>query len=89
MSGTTSNQTTSNQMKAVVCQNGKLDVRDVARPEPGEGNVPLKVLRAGICGSDLHARTHCDDTADIATGGRVRQFHALGRRGGDGPRIRR
>lgn len=58
--------TTGNQMKAVVCQNGKLDVRDIPRPEPGEGNVLLKVLRAGICGSDLHARTHCDDTADIA-----------------------
>ena len=53
-------------MKAVVCHNGELDVQEVPTPEPGKGNVLLKVLRAGICGSDLHARTHCDDTADLA-----------------------
>ncbi|NLG46872.1 zinc-binding dehydrogenase [Gordonia sp. (in: high G+C Gram-positive bacteria)] len=52
-------------MKAVVCQEGTLDVREVAKPEPGPGHVLIKVLRAGICGSDLHARTHGDVVADI------------------------
>ena len=40
----------------------------VERPEPtpGSGQVRLKVLRCGICGSDLHARTGIDDWADMA-----------------------
>jgi threonine dehydrogenase-like Zn-dependent dehydrogenase len=35
-------------------------------PSPGEGQVLLDVVRCGICGSDLHARYHCDDLADVA-----------------------
>lgn len=53
-------------MKAVVCHNGELAVEEIPIPEPGKGNVLLKVRRAGICGSDLHARVHCDETAAIA-----------------------
>lgn len=53
-------------MRAVVCHQGELTVADVATPEPGPGEVLLRVRRAGICGSDLHARRHCDDTADVA-----------------------
>lgn len=34
-------------------------------PEPGPGHVLIQVLRAGICGSDLHARVHGDVAADI------------------------
>ena len=47
-------------MKAVVCQNTELSVMERAEPVPGTGQVLLKVLRCGICGSDLHARRHCD-----------------------------
>jgi threonine dehydrogenase-like Zn-dependent dehydrogenase len=47
-------------MKAVVCQNSLFRLEDRPDPEPGEGQVLLKVLRCGICGSDLHARQHCD-----------------------------
>lgn len=47
-------------MKAVVCQNTELAVRDLKAPVPGRGQVLLKVLRCGICGSDLHLRQHCD-----------------------------
>ncbi|MFT4087290.1 MAG: zinc-binding dehydrogenase [Gordonia sp. (in: high G+C Gram-positive bacteria)] len=54
-------------MKAVVCHQGSLDVQDVATPEPGPRQVLVKVLRAGICGSDLHARKHCDDVAEVAS----------------------
>lgn len=53
-------------MKAVVCQHSELTVQDVPTPEPGPGNLLLKVTRAGICGSDLHARVHCELTADVA-----------------------
>ncbi len=52
-------------MKAVVCENTKLEVADVPDPEPGQGHLLIDVKRAGICGSDLHARHSCDDVADI------------------------
>ncbi|TXH87003.1 MAG: alcohol dehydrogenase [Rhodoferax sp.] len=47
-------------MKAVVCQNAELTVRDLSDPALEKGQVRLKVLRCGICGSDLHVRHHCD-----------------------------
>ena len=47
-------------MRAVVCRNGQLSVMDRPEPQPGVGQVLLKVLRCGICGSDLHIRHHCD-----------------------------
>ncbi|WP_280333026.1 zinc-binding dehydrogenase [Nocardia wallacei] len=53
-------------MKAVVCSEGKLEVADLAGPRPGRGQLLINVLRCGICGSDLHARVHCDDLADLA-----------------------
>ena len=34
-------------------------------PVPEKGQVLLKVLRCGICGSDLHARHHCDSWHDL------------------------
>ena len=52
-------------MKAVVCQEERLDVVDVPEPEPGQGQVLIEVLRCGICGSDLHARHNCDELADV------------------------
>lgn len=42
-------------MRAAGCNApGKLFVHDVPVPEPGPGEVLLKVSRCGICGSDLH-----------------------------------
>jgi (R,R)-butanediol dehydrogenase/meso-butanediol dehydrogenase/diacetyl reductase len=32
----------------------KLEIRDVPAPDPGEGEVLLRVHRCGICGTDLH-----------------------------------
>ncbi|MCW2759969.1 MAG: Diacetyl reductase [Marmoricola sp.] len=54
-------------MKAVVCHETELAVADVADPVPGPGQVLLEVTRAGICGSDLHARRHADQLADLAS----------------------
>ena len=54
-------------MRAVVCQHANLQVEDLADPVPGPGQVRLEVLRCGICGSDLHARTGMDEWADMAT----------------------
>jgi len=52
-------------MRAVICNEGVLEVADVPTPKPGRGQVLLSVLRCGICGSDLHARHHCDELADL------------------------
>ncbi len=52
-------------MRAVACQNAELSVVEREVPEPGKGQLVIDVLRAGICGSDLHARHHCDELADV------------------------
>jgi D-arabinitol dehydrogenase (NADP+) len=44
-----------NTMKAVIYDEpGKFEVREVAIPEPGPGEVLLQILVAGVCGTDLH-----------------------------------
>ena len=52
-------------MRAVTCQESKLEVTERPDPVPGKGQVLLDVLRCGICGSDLHARHHADEQADV------------------------
>src|SRR5262245_52150060 len=47
-------------MKATICRNSELSVADLPDPTPSKGQVLVDVLRCGICGSDLHARYHCD-----------------------------
>ena len=42
-------------MRAAVMRNSQLIVDEVPLPEPGEGEVLVKTLACGICGSDLHA----------------------------------
>ena len=54
-------------MRAVVCQEATLRVAERPSPEPGRGQVVLEVLRCGICGSDLHARHHADELAEVAS----------------------
>lgn len=41
-------------MRAAVMRNRKLMVDDVPTPKPGPGEVLVKTLACGICGSDLH-----------------------------------
>ncbi len=53
-------------MKAVACHRGELEVVDLPTPVPGRGQVLIRVIRAGICGSDLHARTHGDEAAAVS-----------------------
>jgi threonine dehydrogenase-like Zn-dependent dehydrogenase len=47
-------------MKAVVCKDKNLSVAERPEPKPSRGQVLVKVVRCGICGSDLHVRKHCD-----------------------------
>jgi threonine dehydrogenase-like Zn-dependent dehydrogenase len=53
-------------MRAVVCSQAELEVLERPEPVPGRGQVRIEVLRCGICGSDLHARTGRDAWADLA-----------------------
>ena len=55
-------------MRAAVMRDSKLVVDDVDSPVPGPGEVLVKTLACGICGSDLHALKHGKDFADNAPG---------------------
>ena len=52
-------------MRAVSCVDATLSVVELPDPAPAKGQLLLGVLRCGICGSDLHAREHCDDLAEV------------------------
>jgi threonine dehydrogenase-like Zn-dependent dehydrogenase len=58
-------------MRAAVMRNRQLVVADVPPPDPGPGEVLVKTLACGICGSDLHALRHAE------------QFVAASRRAGN------
>src|SRR5919108_5408834 len=47
-------------MRAVVMRDRKLVVAEVPVPEPGTGEVLVRTLACGICGSDLHALKHAE-----------------------------
>jgi threonine dehydrogenase-like Zn-dependent dehydrogenase len=47
-------------MRATVMRNKKLVVADIAVPAPGPGEVLVKTLACGICGSDLHALKYAE-----------------------------
>ena len=39
--------------QAVMTSPGKIEIRDVPAPVPGEGEVLLRIRRIGVCGSDF------------------------------------
>ena len=47
-------------MRAAVMRSQRLVVADLPPPEPGPGEVLVKTLACGICGSDLHALKHAE-----------------------------
>jgi threonine dehydrogenase-like Zn-dependent dehydrogenase len=51
-------------MRATVMRNKTLVVDEVPTPEPGPGEILVKTLACGICGSDIHFLTHADELAD-------------------------
>jgi L-iditol 2-dehydrogenase len=40
--------------QAVMVAPGQVEMREVPRPTPGPGEVLLRILRIGVCGSDVH-----------------------------------
>lgn len=52
-------------MRAVVCHQSELTVESLPDPVPGRGQVLVRTLRAGICGSDLHMRLHSEEMAEL------------------------
>ena len=45
-------------MRAVVRRDGRLSCEEIDEPVPGEGQVLVRTLACGICGTDLHALGH-------------------------------
>jgi threonine dehydrogenase-like Zn-dependent dehydrogenase len=53
-------------MRAAVMRNSQLVVDTIADPVPNEGEVLVKTLACGICGSDLHALKHAAKLVEVA-----------------------
>jgi threonine dehydrogenase-like Zn-dependent dehydrogenase len=56
-------------MRATIMRNGALVVEEVPDPTPGPGQVLVKTLACGICGSDLHALEHGDKLVQLGREG--------------------
>ncbi|MCA3710631.1 MAG: alcohol dehydrogenase catalytic domain-containing protein, partial [Phenylobacterium sp.] len=59
-------------MRAVIRRNKQLVCDEVADLSPGPGQILVRTLACGICGSDLHALHHMEhmiETATRASGG--------------------
>jgi threonine dehydrogenase-like Zn-dependent dehydrogenase len=59
-------------MRAVAARAGRLELVEVPRPEPGDGEVLVRVLACGICTSDVHFLAHGEEfvRTSIESGGR-------------------
>jgi threonine dehydrogenase-like Zn-dependent dehydrogenase len=53
-------------MRAAVLRDQKLVVDTIPDPVPGPGEVLVRTLACGICGSDLHALQHAQQLVDMA-----------------------
>ncbi|WP_316397721.1 zinc-binding dehydrogenase [Bradyrhizobium sp. 33ap4] len=53
-------------MRAAIFRNGEIVVDRVPEPKPGAGQVLVKSLACGICGSDLHARKHAHRMVELS-----------------------
>lgn len=53
-------------MRAAIFRGGDIVVGDVAEPVPAAGQVLVKTLACGICGSDLHAAKHARRMVAVA-----------------------
>lgn len=61
-------------MKAAVLNAGALTIEDVPEPTPRAGEIMVKPLACGICGSDLHAKDHAGHLCDLLSRAGFRGF---------------
>ncbi len=61
-------------MRAAIMRESRLVVDDAPDPVPGPGEVLVKTLACGICGSDLHALKHTKQFVENAPGGALSAF---------------
>src|SRR4051794_14048276 len=54
-------------MRAAVMRGGALVVDEVPEPRPGAGQLLVRTLACGICGSDLHTLSHGDLMVEMST----------------------
>ena len=52
-------------MRAAIFRNGEIVVDHLPEPTPGPGQVLVRTLACGICGSDLHARKHAHRMVEL------------------------
>ena len=52
-------------VRAAIFRNGEIVTDTLPEPVPGAGQVLVKTLACGICGSDLHARRHAHRMAEM------------------------
>ncbi len=53
-------------MRAAIFRNGEIVTDTMPEPKPGAGQVLVKTLACGICGSDLHARKHAHRMVELS-----------------------
>lgn len=53
-------------MRAAVMRSGRIVAAEVPEPVPGPGQVLVKTLACGICGSDLHALKHGEQMSRVS-----------------------
>ena len=62
-------------MRAAVMRGGRLVVDEVPDPVPGPGQILVRTLACGICGSDLHFLQHAEEM--VRLGAELGQFLSL------------
>lgn len=60
-------------MRAAVMRERKIAVRELAAPVPLSGQVLVRTLACGICGSDLHALHHLEELTESGLSGPLRE----------------
>lgn len=53
-------------MRAAIFRKGEIVVDTISEPKPGSGQVLVKPLACGICGTDLHARLHAPRMVEMS-----------------------
>ncbi len=61
-------------MQAAIMRDGEIVTDTLPDPEPGPGQVLVRTLACGICGSDLHALRHADRMVEAARESGVPSF---------------